>query len=317
MGTSFLAWETQAIACLAQSNSSKLTIPEKSVIHGIMVNGICDRLFPAVMKLLPSQFSWLNRWLVLPILWTTLLWLLNSAPVSAGALAERLAAFPQWNDKPPVEAAQGDLVYPSWLAGSWNMSSTLVEMVAPLAPDVMTPGFEGNRQFLNKPVQCQVRFVASSALGASGSPLPFLSLPTKSLVNAQIVSDRAFNGLNLSKAYLGDRVFRVWVDPRDSNRMITKFRDNRKLFSTTIGRAVEQPDAAHFIASEFFQQFFQLPEKPYKNQVETTTEYVLNPDGTVSADQMTAVYLNPPHPKAFLAGDRPVALYRYRLEFSH
>jgi hypothetical protein len=131
-----------------------------------------------------------------------------------------------------------------------------------------------------------------------------------------LVSDRAFNGLSLAKAYLGDRVFRVWPDAQDHNRLITKFRDNRKLFSTVIERGAEQPDANHFVAAELVQQFFQSPTKPYKNQVETTTQYELLPNGSISADQMTAVYLNPPHPKAFLAGDRPVALYRYRLVFT-
>ena len=242
-------------------------------------------------------------------------WLSGTAGSGASALGDRMASFPDWQTKPTLDIAQGDLVYPDWLAGNWQMTSTLVDMQAPLAPEVTTPGFEGNRQFLNEPVQCPVRFVPRNALQGTGSPLPLLSLPTRSLVKASVVSDRAFNGLNLAKVYLGDRVFRVWVDPRDSTRMITKFRDNRKLFSTAIGRATEQPDDTHFIATELVQQFFQSPEKPYKNQVETTTAYVLQPNGTITADQMTAVYLNPPHPKAYLAGDRPVALYRYRLEF--
>jgi len=237
-------------------------------------------------------------------------------PVSASPLVDRIANFPRWQEKPPVVAATGELIYPHWLAGNWTMTSTLIEMVAPLAPAVTTPGFEGNQQFLQKPVRCSVRFVPSNAPRGNGFFLPVLVLPIKSLITVKIVSDRAFNGLNLAKAYLGDRVFRVWTDGRDNTRLITKFRDNRKLFSTVIGRATEQPDATHFIATEFFQQFFQLPKNPYKNQVETTTEYVLNTDGTVAADQLTAVYLNPPHPKAFLAGDRPVALYRYRLEFT-
>ena len=239
-----------------------------------------------------------------------------SLPAQAGNPADRIAAFPNWLEKPPVDPAEGDLVYPNWLAGSWVMTSTLVEMLAPLAPDVTTPGFEGNQQFLHNPIRTQVRFVPSTALRRGALPIPLLSLPTGgSLVKTAVVSDRAFNGLNLAKAYFGDRIFRVWVDHRDSNRLITKFRDNRKLFSTTIGRAAEQPDATHFVSIEFFQQFFQVPRKPYKNQVEITTEYQLQPDGRVTANQLTAVYLNPPHPKAYLAGDRPVALYRYQLEF--
>jgi hypothetical protein len=244
------------------------------------------------------------------------LFLLPGDEANAAPLAERIAAFPNWLDKPPVETATGDLVYPDWMAGAWTMTSTLVQMEAPLAPEVTTPGFEGNQQFLNQAIVCPVRFVPNNLLEQNRAFLPILSLPTKSLVKAQVVSDRAFNGLSLGRAYLGDRIFRVWVDPRDSTRMITKFRDNRKLFATTIGRKVEQPDATHFIATEVFQQFFQSPEKPYKNEVETTTEYRLQPDRSITADQFTAVYLSPPHPKAYLARDRPVALYQYKLRLT-
>lgn len=242
--------------------------------------------------------------------------LFSPAAALASTLSDRIAAFPEWNEKPTVQSVEGDLVYPDWMVGTWTMTSTLVNMVAPLAPEVTTPGFEGNRDFLNTPVVCQVRFVPNNILERNKAIIPFLSLPIKSLTKALVVSDRAFNGLSLAKAYLGDRVFRVWIDSGDPNRMITKFRDNRKLFSFATGRSVEQPDSEHFIASELFQQFFQAPEKPYKNQVETTTAYTHQPDGTVTADQFTAVYLNPPHPKAFVAGDRPVALYRYTLQFA-
>lgn len=241
--------------------------------------------------------------------------LCSPSVVFAGTLTERIAAFPEWNDKPTVQPVEGDLIYPVWIVGNWKMTSTLVEMVAPLAPEVTTPGFDGNRDFLNTPVTCSVRFVPSNILERNKAAFPFLSLPTKFLTKPMIVSDRAFNGLSLAKAYLGDRVFRVWVDSGDPNRMITKFRDNRKLFSFATGRSVEQSDSEHFIASELFQQFFQAPENPYKNQVEITTAYTHQPDGSVTADQFTAVYLNPPHPKAFVAGDRPVALYRYKLQF--
>ncbi|MDX2228301.1 MAG: hypothetical protein NW220_01595 [Leptolyngbyaceae cyanobacterium bins.349] len=327
--TSFLVWGMRAIACLAPSKLALSPLTSKSVdikiswhqisrFLGILSRlyydrGVCDRCLSLPMRC----FSVLRQCLTgsLVLFYAAMVWSTHPAIVSASRLTERLANFPHWDGKPPVESVEGDLIYPDWLAGAWTMTSTLVEMVAPLAPDVTTPGFDGNRQFLQKPIRCAVRFVPSSTLRGSGFPLPLLSLPTRSLTKAEVVSDRAFNGLNLAKAYLGDRVFRVWTDARDHNRLITKFRDNRKLFSTAIGRATEQPDVNHFIATELFQQFFQSPEKPYKNQVETTTEYVLNSNGTIFADQMTAVYLNPPHPKAFLAGDRPVALYRYRLEF--
>jgi len=238
------------------------------------------------------------------------------ASAAASPLSDRIAAFPQWTTKPPVTSATDELVYPDWMAGTWTLTSTLVDSVAPLAPEITTPGYEGNRQFLNQPVICTVRFLVENTLARSQAPIPLLSLPTRSLVKPEVISDRAFNGLNLARAYLGDRVFQVWVDRGNSSRLITKFRDNRKLFSTVAGQATEQPDPNHFLASEVFQQFFQSPERPYKNEVETTTAYTREADGNLTADQITAVYLSPPHPKAYLAADRPVALYRYRLKFS-
>lgn len=239
---------------------------------------------------------------------------LNPGAAFATPLTERISTFPNWQTKPPVATFAGELAYPDWFAGNWNLTSTLIEMQAPLAPEITTPGYAGNRQFLNEPIACPVRFLAQNALSRKRSLLPVLSLPTQSLVNPQIISDRAYNGLSLAKAYLGDRVWRVWVEPRDTSRMVTKFRDNRKLFSTVLGQATERPDADHFLATELVQQFFQAPEKPVKNEVETTTAYTHQPDGSITADQITAVYLTPPHARAYLAGDRPVALYRYRLE---
>ncbi|MEM9483767.1 MAG: DUF6816 family protein, partial [Cyanobacteria bacterium P01_F01_bin.116] len=79
-------------------------------------------------------------------IWITLLilvWLLCSGEAMASPLAERIATFPNWSNKPPVQPSEGDLVYPAWMDGSWRMTSTLLKMEAPLAPDLITPGFEG------------------------------------------------------------------------------------------------------------------------------------------------------------------------------
>lgn len=235
----------------------------------------------------------------------------------AGPLAERLACFPNW-DKPLVGAAVGDLVYPDWMAGTWQVRSTLVDLVAPLAPDVVTPGFEGNRRYLNQPITFQVRF-AQARLPRKPS---FRLVPRP--VQQAVVADRAFNGLNLARAYLGDRsVLAVMVDPSSPNRQVTLLRDNRQLVSVVTGRATETPAVGQFITTEVFQQLFRGTRSqaktaiPYFNQVETTTAYRLFPtsDPTIEADQVTAVYLSPQDPSYFAAGSRPVALYRYRLEF--
>jgi hypothetical protein len=253
-------------------------------------------------------------------------WFCWTGTAQANFLAERVAAFPQWESKPAVKPATGDLVYPDWFSGTWTMTSTLVDLVAPLAPEIVTPGFESNRQYLNQPIASQVRFVPISDLSANSANLPF-SLPLKSLTKAPIVADRAFNGLNLARAYLGDRaVLSVKLDPGSPNRQITTLREGRELISVVTGRAVETPSLDEFITTELFQQVFRGLPQPYLNQVETTTAYQHHPskNPSITADQITAIYLSPQDPQFFKLGgspveaarDRPVALYRYRLELA-
>ncbi|MBD0267224.1 MAG: hypothetical protein ICV77_02910 [Cyanobacteria bacterium Co-bin8] len=260
----------------------------------------------SLLKLIQRRLFWLSLLL--------LVWLLCSGQAQAGPLSERLAQFPDWSSKPPVETAQGDLAYPTWMAGTWRMTTTLVDLAAPLAPEITTPGFEGNQAFLNQIVECQVRFV----------PAISKVLPLKPA--AETVSDRAFNGLSLARAYLGeDAVKSVKVDPQNPNRQVTILRRDRirgessvrTLESTVKERATEAPAADTFVTSEVFQQVFRGMAQPYLNEVETTTAYrrLAGSDPAIEADQVTAIYLSPQDPDYFKAIDKPVALYRYRLEF--
>jgi hypothetical protein len=262
-----------------------------------------------------------------------LLWLLCSGVAAAAPvvtpLAERLSQYPNWLRKPLTQPAQGDLVYPQWFAGNWIVTSTLVDLVAPLAPEIVTPGFEGNRQFLNQPISFQVRFVHSRS-PHSQSPIRVFAHSTQHLV-----SDRAYNGMQLAKAYLGDRTVQaVKVDPKNPNRQITLLKGNRQLVSIVTDRATEAPDADQFITTELFSQEFRGTPQLYFNQVENTTAYrrqtAINPtepsaasDPIITADQITAIYLSPQDPNYFktlesdnpLSTPRPVALYRYQMEF--
>lgn len=233
------------------------------------------------------------------------LYLLCCPVAWAGTLADRVAAFPNWTTKPTIERATDDLAYPQWIAGTWRVKSTLVDLVAPLAPDIVTPGFESNRAYVNQPVEFDVRFTERS---------------TKQFLQTQtaVVADRAFNGLNIARAYLGDRaVMAVKVDPKSPNQQITLLRDDRQLTSTITGRASEAPDPEEFITTEIFQQGFRGTAQPYFNQVETTTAYrhQVAQMPVITADQITAIYLSPQDPNYFKASETPVALYRYRLEF--
>ncbi|MCC5635254.1 hypothetical protein LC593_05170 [Nostoc sp. CHAB 5844] len=237
-----------------------------------------------------------------------------SGNAAAGELSEHLANFPQWEKLTSVQSASGDLAYQEWMAGTWKVTSTLVDLVAPLAPDVMTPGFESNRQQLNKPVSFIVRFIKQPPPVKVG--LKFIpQINNKSPI---LVADRAFNSLNLAKAYLGDQaVLSVKVDPDSPNRQITFLRGERQLVSIVTARATETISNNQFITAEVFQQLFKGGTLPYFNSVESTTAYHKLPTNNpkIDADQVTAVYLSPQDPDYFQAGSRPVALYRYRLEF--
>ncbi|MBK1986951.1 hypothetical protein A0J48_005235 [Sphaerospermopsis aphanizomenoides BCCUSP55] len=242
----------------------------------------------------------------------TLLLLLTTGEAKAGELAEQLANFPQWEKLTSVKPAEGDLIYPEWMAGTWKVTSTLVDLAAPLAPDIITPGFEGNRRQLNQPISFLVRFVKIQPFISGFKVTAKIDKPSPILV-----ADRVFNSLNLSIAYLGDEaVLGVKIDPESPNRQVTFFRGERQLVSVVTARATET--APHeFITTEVFQQYFKGGSRAYFNNVESTTAYhqlsTLNP--AIEADQVTAVYLSPQDPDYFTAGSRPVALYRYRLEF--
>lgn len=246
------------------------------------------------------------------IVFTSLLFLLWMPAAFAAPLSDRIASFPNWHSKPPLERPNQDLIYPTWIAGTWQVKSTLIDLIAPLAPDVVTPGFESNRTYVNQPITFNVRFTERKSSASVATAL-------KSSKKESVIADRAFNGLNIARAYLGDRaVLAVKVDPNSPNKQITLLRDDYQLTSTITGRATETPNAEEFITTEIFQQVFRGVAQPYLNQVETTTAYQHHEDEApmIQADQITAVYLSPQDPDYFKAGETPVALYRYRLEFS-
>ncbi|AFZ35663.1 hypothetical protein Sta7437_2113 [Stanieria cyanosphaera PCC 7437] len=226
----------------------------------------------------------------------------------ASVLADRIEQYPNWNSKPPVQIAKGDLVYPEWINGTWNVTSTLTEQVAPLAPDLVTPGFETNQKYLNQPVNFQVRFGKEYFIADKNLLLP------QSFNQIPVVADRVFNSQNIAQAYLGNgSVFKVKVDPENPNQQITLLKGGRKLISTVTERASEIPNAERFIATEVTQQLFRSPQRIYLNKVETTTSYQLIQPDLIKADQFTAIYLSPQDPDYFKAINRPVAIYRYRL----
>ncbi|MEO1762323.1 MAG: DUF6816 family protein [Cyanobacteria bacterium J06629_18] len=312
---------------------------------------------------------------------------------NAGELNQRLKNFPEWEKLTDLQPAVGDLIYPEWMKGEWEVKSTLIDLVAPLAPDIVTPGFESNRRYLNQPVEFKVRFVNQSKLkdltpslrtplsllrrgernktplssatteegnkvnyqtplsltrrGAGGeiiseTPLSSATKAEENKVNNQtplsltrrgaggeVIADRAYNGLNLARAILGEKTVKaVKVDPDSPNRQITLLRSecteriicDRQLVSIVKNRATESTTDGRFIATEEFQQIFKGGSRPYINSVESTTAYrqlsaLSSSNPAIEGNQVTAVYLSPQDPNYFKAINKPVALYKYRLEF--
>ena len=259
---------------------------------------------------LGDRFLKIAQQYLLSIILVGLTLLSSTTTAFAASLTDRVEQFPQWNAKPAVKLAKGDLEYPEWMSGTWNVKSTLVEQIAPLAPNVVTPGFEDNQNYLDKEITFQVRFGTEYDIARKGFLSAFKTQPA-------VVADRAFNGQKIAEAYLEeDNVYRVKVDPDNPNQQITFLKGDRKLISKITGRARETPATDRFIATEITQQLFRSPDRLYLNEVETTSSYqLLNPQH-ISAEQITAIYLSPQDPDYFSAGDRPVALYRYHLDLT-
>ena len=246
------------------------------------------------------------------------IWFIIAQGAMAGSLSQRMADFPRWQNQPQIGKLEGQLIYPQWFKGQWLATSTLLEQIAPLAPDLVTPGFDRNRTYLDRPIEFKVQFIP---LEVKATPPSLLTLPrpNQSIDLAKIVPDRAYNGYNISIAYLGnDKIRSVKVDPQNPTKQITQLEGNRQLISIVTGFAKEQPHPNNFIATELSQQIFQSDSQIYFNTVETTTNYQfsLAPSPKITATQLTAIYLSPQDPDYFKALNRPVALYKYQLELT-
>ncbi len=243
------------------------------------------------------------------------IWCWSSQGAIAGGLSNRIAKYPDWHQS-PFDRHQGELTYPEWFRGQWLATSTLVEQIAPLAPALTTPGFEGNRQYLDRPIEFMVKFIPNDAnLAPKVSPLQLPQVQA-GRSKAQIVADRAFNGLNIATAYLGTtNVKSVKVDPQHPTRQITQLTHDRQLVSFVTGFDRDLPKPNRFLAAEISQQVFRGDTTIYLDIVETTTSYHFSPLPTpkITATQISAIYLSPQDPDYFRARYLPVALYKYQL----
>ncbi len=246
-----------------------------------------------------------RRWIVLIL--SIACYFHNISPAGAGEIASRLAAFPRWS-APTNLLTNGELVYPPWFAGEWQVTSTLKEQIAPLAPQIVTPGFDRNKTNIDRLYQFRVRFGSETTTLAAG-------ITMSDDATNQVLADRAFNGQQIAAAYLGNKaVESIAVIKTPQVKQITKLANGTQLTVVMTGYQKEV-SPRRLMTTELNQQIFQ-GKTIYLNTVETTTSYQLLADGHITAQQVTAIYLSPQDPDYFRALQQPVALYRYALNLT-
>jgi hypothetical protein len=248
------------------------------------------------------------RQLIALLLILSSLWFSNNA--EAATLQQRIEGFPDWSVATDL-LTQGELTYPEWFAGEWTATSILREQVAPLAPNVVTPGFERNRVNIDRPYTFQVRFGSTTTTVSPG-----ITVNTANQQQKKIVADRTFNGEQITNAYLGaNAVKSIQTFEQPQVVQVTQLQNGTELKSTVTGYRSELLGTDRFLTTEIDQQVFQ-GKTIYLNTVETTTSYRLIGKHQIIADQVTAIYLSPQDPDYFKALQNPVALYRYTLELT-
>jgi hypothetical protein len=235
-------------------------------------------------------------------------------PAQAGTLAERLAAFPTWPAAQQLQT-KGELTYPQWLAGEWVVTSTLVDRIAPFAPQIVPPSFQRSQSELDRPTTFRVRFGSTTTNVSAG-----ISVNQKSS-SSKILIDRVFNIEQIANTYLGaNAIQKIRSFQTPEVVQVTELRDGTILTAKVTGyrsetpfdRLKAAPIADRFIATEIQQQLI-AGQRSTANTIETLTSYHRLDPQNIQADQITATYLSPQDPSYFQAAGQPVILYRYQL----
>ncbi len=176
-------------------------------------------------------------------------------PAAPGPLKRRLANWPAWSLPAPLPRPnRGDLIWPAWFEGEWEVSSSPAEGSEP-------------------PLRWRARFQADGEGGA--------------------VADRAFNAGQIGAALLGNGLISVRNDPANPNRQVSRLRGDRQLESTVVGRRSARPDDATFLADELTLQVLHGPGTPRISRVEVLGLWRRLEDGSISGEQWQASYASP------------------------
>ena len=221
-----------------------------------------------------------------------------------------------------------ELLFPGWMEGEWEATSTLRGFRAPLGPSFAPPdmaaaakrpaeeGGEGST------VGYRLRFRRDAPRGGLLGPRG----------EGPVVSDRRFNGRSAFNAralkFNGfGPVEYVDYDERTPDRLTLVFKtvgpDMRQLPQRKIelyvnGRSSESARDAEgrevFRASELYRQVFVGPRTVEATDYEVLWEYTRLGDGRVRGRQRTVFYLQPQEPRYFDAAGGSIGVYDYDVD---
>jgi len=197
------------------------------------------------------------RRLLRPII-VALLLLCLAIPVradgSATLLEQRLQAWPDWQLPAPLPRPdrRGDLVYPAWFAGEWQVTSL----------DLTAEGETG------EPLRHQARFLIDA--------------------KQRVVADRAFNALAIGRAVLGSALLTVEQPADDHNRQLARLQNDQLLETSVIGRRQSDPQQEPFTTDELVLQIVHGPGAPRISRVETLSRYHPCPSRPAAVEQICA-----------------------------
>ena len=197
------------------------------------------------------------RRLLRPII-VALLLLCLALPVraegSATLLEQRLQAWPDWQLPAPLPRPdrRGDLVYPAWFAGEWQVTSL----------DLTAEGETG------EPLRHQARFLIDA--------------------KQRVVADRAFNALAIGRAVLGSALLTVEQPADDHNRQLARLQNDQLLETSVIGRRQSDPQQEPFTTDELVLQIVHGPGAPRISRVETLSRYLPCPSRPAAVEQICA-----------------------------
>jgi len=225
------------------------------------------------------------------------LWLVGCG-LNPGSLESRVALAPSLTT--PSYGLEGqDLYYPDWFEGTWQLTSTLTDLTAPLGVEYTNPtSFAKSQRERGQPLTYFVRFYRND--------------------QGRMIADRVFNTIAAIQASQGQgSVLEVILDVNQPDRQLIRLSGNRRGELYITRRHSEHPTPTRFNSLEFYRQVLgSLNRIPVTKDVETTTLYRQINGDTLEATQLIAVFLVPTDERYFASTGRAVTIYRYALKLT-